>query len=57
MKNITSKILILAVLLAFGFVSCQRLHEPTSGGGQAKDQPKYDDKLVNTDPNQAGDKN
>lgn len=57
MQDLTKNIVLLAAVLALSIVSCQRLHEPTSGGGQPKDQPSYDSKYINTDPNQSGDKN
>lgn len=31
------------------------MHTETSGGGQAKISPTYEEQYVNTDPNQPGD--
>jgi|LakMenEpi03Aug12_release.lakeMendotaPanAssembly.Ray.scaffolds.fasta_scaffold1859979_1 hypothetical protein len=35
---------------------CQRMHTETSGGGEAKINPTYEDKYMNTDPNLPGDR-
>jgi hypothetical protein len=53
MKSSVLGLLLLSILaLSAG---CQRMHTETSGGGQAKISPTYEEQYVNTDPNQPGD--